>query len=305
MFCQLAIALLVFATVAESQAPVGLLSRVSGPVQILRAQGNEPVAARTADLIAPGDRVRTDAGSEATFLFCPQLQSARVLPNSEVQFEATKLQVLKGKLGDERKLPSCNLPSSLALAGASQLQSGMLRLRGSTLVLRSPSRTSIMSLQPRFRWDPVDHATAYDLKLMDREERILWRTTTPSPEVLYPPEAPPLAWGQKYWWRVTAREGDEVLMEVGSYFQVLTKEDAEQVQLMERNLRRLVQDNLADSGTRLLLAFLYEEKNMLDEAARVYGEVESSIASQPWIQSRLAELMGKLGWDRLESGPPR
>ena len=42
-----------------------------------------------------------------------------------------------------------------------------------------------------------------------------------------------------------------------------------------------------------------------NEFTRVYGEVESSIASQPWIQSRLAELMGKLGWDRLESGSPR
>ena len=297
MFRRLVMAGFIFCSVAEGQTPVGLLSRVSGKVEIRRAQGKADTPALTADFLNPGDRVRTEGNSEATFLFCPELRSAKIGANAEIQFEATTLKVLKGRLSEERRVPSCRLPPNLALAGASQLQSGMLRLRGSRLVLRSPSHTSIATLRPRFRWDAVEHATAYDLKLMDREESVLWRQGLSSTEVQYPTEAPALVWGQKYWWRVTAREDEEIVTEAGSYFQVLPQGQAEQVHSTEGNLRRMLEENPADNGPRFLLIFLYEENDMLDEAARVYGELTARIGTHEWIQNRLAELLSKLGWD--------
>lgn len=307
MFRRLVMASFIFCSVAEGQTPVGLLSRVSGKVEIRRAQGKADTPALTADLLGPGDRVRTEGNSDATFLFCPELRSAKIGANAEIQFEATTLKVLKGSVSEERRVPSCGFPPSivLALAGASQLQSGMLRLRGSSLVLRSPSHTSIATLRPRFRWDAVEHATAYDLKLMDREERVLWHQSLSSTEVQYPAEAPALVWSQKYWWRVTAREDEEIVTEAGSYFQVLPEEKAEQVRRAEVNLRRMIEEIPADDGPRFLLIFLYEENDMLDEAARVYGELTSRIGTHEWIQSRLVELLSKLGWNQLESGPSR
>jgi hypothetical protein len=181
----------------------------------------------------------------------------------------------------------------------------MLRVRGKHLVLRSPSLTNIHTLQPRFRWGPVDDAKDYDLKLMDREERILWRQSVSATEVQYPGDAHALAWGQKYWWRVTARDGQDVLTEAGTFFQVLPQEAAERVRAAESNLRRMMQENPADNGPRFLLAFLYEDHEMLDEAARVYGELADRMGKQDWVQGRLNELMNKLGWDRLDSGSPR
>lgn len=284
---------------------VGLLSLVSGNVQLVRAGEKTPVAARTADLIGAGDRVLTGRNSEAIFLFCPESRTAKILGDAEVQFEATTLRVQKGKLADEHRVPSCRLPTNLALAAASQMQSGMLRLRGSNLVLRSPAHTNVATLQPRFRWDPVENAKAYDFKVMDREERILWRQSASGTEVQYPPEAYAFAWGQKYWWRVTAREDEDILTEAGSYFQVLPQDQAERVRSAESGLRQMLQDNPADNGPRFLLAFLYEENGMLDEAARMYGEVIQQMGPQEWVQARLTELMNKLGWDKLESGPPR
>ena len=44
---------------------------------------------------------------------------------------------------------------------------------------------------------------------------------------------------------------------------------------------------------------------MLDEAVRVYGELAQRMGSQDWVESRMNDLMGKLGWDRLESGAPQ
>ena len=281
-----------------AQSPVGLLSSVSGKVQIVRAGQPEPVPARPADLLLAGDRIVTAGDAQASFLFCPQSRAAKALPGSEVEFAAGSFTVKKGKLAEERAVPSCRLPSNLALASASQVQSGMLRLRGSNLLLRSPSRANVATLRPLFRWEPVDNAKAYDLKVLDREERILWRTSASAGEVQYPADAAPLAWGQKYWWRVTARDAQETLMEVGTYFQILSAEQAEDVRSSEAGLRRLIAENPGDSVPRFLLAFLYEERGMLDEAARLYQELASQTGSQPWVEVRLNELRNKLGWDR-------
>lgn len=296
------IAVLFLGVAAQAAAPVGLISMVSGNVRILRSGEKSPVPARTADLIGPGDRILTGKNSEAAFLFCPESRAAKILPRAEVQFQATSLKVLKGKLDSERKVPSCRLPTSLVLASASQMQSGMMRLRGANLLLRSPSRTRVATLQPQFSWAAVDHADAYEVKLMNREERILWRQTLSATAVEYPAEAQALEWGKKYWWRVTAREGQDTLVEAGSYFRVLPSEQAEQVRATESTLRQALQDNPADNGPRFLLAFLYEQNEMLDQAARVYGELADRMGPQDWVQRRLNALMNKLGWDRVESG---
>ena len=197
-------AFLLLPLAAAAQGPVGLLSSVSGKVQIVRAGLTDPAPARPADLLLAGDRVVTSGDAQATFLFCPQSRAAKILPGSEIEFAAGSFTVKKGKVAEERAVPSCRLPSNLALAAASQVQSGQLRLRGTNLLLRSPSRANTATLRPLFRWEPVDTARAYDLKVLDREERILWRTSGTATEVQYPADAAPLAWGQKYWWRITA-----------------------------------------------------------------------------------------------------
>ena len=305
MAYRMVLALLVMGPLAQAAETVGLLSMVSGDVKIVRAGESAPVAARTADLVAAGDRVLTGDNSEATFLFCPESRSAKMTAGSEVQFEAASLAVRKGKLEAERKVPSCRLPATLALSAASKLQSGQMRLRGSNLLLRSPSHTNVPSLQPHFRWEPVENATGYELKLLDREENILWRQNLTATEIELPPGGYALAWGQKYWWRVTALEGNETLTEAGSFFQVLPTVQAEQVRASEAALLQLRQASPADNGPLFLLAFLYEDSGMLDQAARVYGELAQRMGPQDWVQVRLNDLMGKLGWDRLESGPPR
>ena len=296
------IALLLLAVAAQGATPVGLLSMVSGNVTILRSGQKTPVPARTADLITAGDRILTGKNSEAAFLFCPQSRAAKIPAGAEVQFNARTLKVLKGNLNGERKVPSCRLPSNLVLASASRMQSGMMRLRGANLLLRSPSRTRIATRHPRFLWGAVDNAEAYEVKLMNREEKILWRQTVTTTDLQYPAEAQALKGGKKYWWRVTAREGEDTLVEAGSFFQVLPDERAEQVRDTESALRQLLQDNPSDNGPRFLLAFLYEEHGMLDEAARVYGQLADRMGPQAWVQGRLTQLLNKLGWDRVQSG---
>jgi len=282
--------------------PAGVISMVSGEVQIVRSGQTIPLPALTADLLSVGDRVITGRHSEATFLFCPESRSATLLEDSEVLLESATVRLRKGKLGPDRKLPSCHLPATLALAAPSQMQAGVMRLRGSNLILVSPSRISIATLQPHFRWEPVDNATEYILKLMDREERVLWSKTLSSTDAEYPADAPPLAWEQKYWWRVAARDGDDTLMEAGSYFQILPQWQADEVRQDETTLRSVFAENARDISPLFSLAFLYDQHNMLDQAAKIYGELSQKIRPQEWVQARITELMNKMGWDRLEPG---
>ena len=301
-----ALSVLVLATgVAHGQGPVGLLSMVSGNVQVVRAGQKTPAPARTADLVGPGDRVLTGPKSEASFLFCPETRAGKILADSDVLFDAGALQVKKGKLGEERKVPTCKLPANLMLASASQQQSGMVRLRGAQLLLRSPAKTNIAHLTPVFRWDAMDNAKLYEVKVMDREERTLWRHTVSGTEAQYPADAKPLAYGQKYWWRVTARDGEDTISEMGSFFQVLPGDQADAIRNTEAGLRKGLADSPADNGPRFLLAFMYEENGMLDAALRVYAELSDKMGPQDWVQARQNELMIKLGWDRLDTAPPR
>ena len=288
--------------VAGHAQTVGLLSMVKGEVQIIRA--GQTTSARIADLLAAGDRVVTGAGGEATFLYCPESRAGKLLAGGEVELSATALQVKKGKLAEERKVPNCKLPAAL-LASASKQQSGMLRLRGAPVILRTPSRTNVASQQPEFRWDPVENATNYEVKLLDREERILWKKNTKAPVVPYPSDAAALEYGQKYWWRVTAFENNENVAEVGSFFQTLPGDTATQITDSEGGLLALAKAAPDDNGPLFLLAFLYEDNGMIDAAARVYGQLNTRMGAQDWVQGRLNELMGKLGWDRLESGEAR
>jgi hypothetical protein len=285
---------------AHAAEPVGLLSMVAGNVQLVRAGQKTPVEARAADIVSVGDRLLVGKGSEASFLYCPDQKAGKIGAGGEVLFEAAGVRVLKGKVTEERKVPACRLPTHLALSAASLQQSGMTRLRGD-LLLRSPSRTNTADAQPVFRWGPVERATAYDIKVLDREERVQWRQTVSSTEARYPATAPPLVWGQKYWWRLTARNGEDTLDEAASYFQLLPADQAERVHSAERNLQAMIQNDPADNGPRFLLAFLYDDSGILDEAARCYGELTKRMGTQQWIEARLNELMRKLGWDRLEN----
>jgi hypothetical protein len=299
MTYRLIAATLLFALTARAQSPVGLLSLVSGDVKILRAGQETPAPARTADLIAAGDRIVTGAGGEATFLFCPQSKTAKATAGSEIEFAAGSFAVKKGKLDGERAVPSCRLPSTLTLASASRVQSGMLRLRGD-LLMRSPVNTNIATLRPRFQWEQMSRARTYELKVRDREERILWRTEVSGTEAEYPADATPLAWGQKYWWRLTARDEREPLEEVEKPFQILPADQAQDVHLAEDSLRAMVEQSPDDNWPRFLLAFMYEERGLLDEAARLYYDLDQRMGSQPWVEGRLNDLMNKLGWDRVE-----
>jgi hypothetical protein len=288
------------ALIAED-TPVGLVSFVRGPVQIQRAGQKTAIAAKMADLVEAGDRLFTGAGGEAAFLYCPEARSARLPPDGEVVFTAGALQVTKGKLSDDHKIAGCRLPSTLGLSSASQMQTGLVKTRGLEMRLRTPVEGVFISeTRPKFSWEPVRDAVRYDVRLQNRAEEVLYKTTVTAAEFQYPADGPVLEAGQKYWWRVSAIGKDGQMDMAGTFFQTLPAEKAREFAATEADLNKRITANPKDTGPRILLAFLYEENGMYDAAARVYNTLSKEIRDNAWIKARLYAMLEKLHWDKVE-----
>jgi hypothetical protein len=282
-------------------APVGLISLVKGPVQIQRAGQKTPVSAKMADLVGPGDRLITGAGGEAVFLYCPDARSARLSPAGEVTFSTSALQVNKGKLADDHKIAGCRLPTTLALSSASQQQVGLVKTRGAEIRLRTPVEGVFISEpRPKFSWEPVRDAMRYDVRLQNREEQVLYKTTVTGTDFQYPADGPALEPGQKYWWRVSAIGKDGQMDGAGNFFQTLPAEQAREFKAAEADLKKQAAANPQDTGPRILLAFLYEENGMYDAAARSYNALSNQMSDNTWIKARLYTMLEKLHWDKVE-----
>jgi len=281
--------------------PVGLVSLVKGTVQIQRAGQKTPVVAKMADLVAAGDHLITGAGGEAVFIYCPDARSARLSPSGEVLFTASALEVTKGKLSDERKIAGCRLPATLGLSAASQQQVGLGKTRGFEMQLRAPVEGVFVSeTRPTFSWEAVRDAVRYDVRLQNRAEQVLYKTTVTSTDFRYPADAPALEAGQKYWWRVSAIGKDGQMDLAGTFFQTLPAEQARKFKESEADLKKQIAAHPKDTGPRILLAFLYEENGMYDAAARAYNALSKQISDNEWIKARRNAMQEKLHWDKIE-----
>jgi len=282
---------------ASAQAPVGLLASVKGSVKIVRAGKTVQDDAHPADLIGAEDRLITGANGEAVFLYCPDPKSARLMSGGEALFGASALQVKKGKLADERKVGGCRLPTTLALSGASQQQVGLVKTRGRDVNLRTPNRSFVDNTLPRFRWLPVDGAKSYEVRVTDREEKVLFKTTLTGTEVQYPADGPKLVAGQKYWWRVVARDADENVGEAGTFFQTLSENKVAELHTAEADLKKQLAATPADNGPRILLAFLYEENGLFENAALTYDELIQRLGANEWLENQRNTTLNRIGWN--------
>jgi hypothetical protein len=292
------IVLLLAASLLADDAPVGLVSLVKGSVQLQHAGQKTSVPAKMADLVAPGDHLITGTGGEAAFLFCPESRAARLPPEGEVVFTASALEVAKGKLADDHKIAGCRLPASLNLSAASQQQAGLVKSRGVEWGLRAPIEgVSVADARPRFTWEPEKQAVSYEVRVLDRNEQVLYKGKVTKPAFSYPAGAPALEAGAKYWWRVTA-VGTEGPMDMkGSFFTTMPAVQAAQFHTSEEDLKKQAAANPKDTAPRILLAFLYEENGMYDAAAQAYDKLSSELPNNDWIKSRLIAMRAKLHWE--------
>ncbi len=119
---------------ARAVGPVGLV--MSAGAKLVR--GAQSLAARPGEVLFSGDSLRT-GDSEATFLFCPQKQSATLARASEVVLSQDSYQVKSGSVEQRRPVAACFLPPAQKLSVASMQHYGVLVARAGSV--RPPETT--------------------------------------------------------------------------------------------------------------------------------------------------------------------
>ena len=119
---------------ARAIGPVGLV--MSTGATLIR--GAQSLAAKPGEVLFSGDSLRT-GDSAATFLFCPQKQSATLAPGSEVVFAQDSYQVKSGSILQQRQIAACFLPPAQKLSVASMQHYGVLVARAGSV--RPPETT--------------------------------------------------------------------------------------------------------------------------------------------------------------------
>ncbi len=128
------------ALAAIPEEPVGLILNPGGG-QLLRADAETPLAARSGDLLFAGDGLRTSSNT-ASFLFCPGKALETLSSSGEVRLDDKKPKVRSGSIS-EQPARSCALPKTLRVASASQQHYGVTMTRGVAGDVKPVPRTQL------------------------------------------------------------------------------------------------------------------------------------------------------------------
>ena len=113
---------------ARAVGPVGLV--MSAGATLVR--GAQSLAVKPGEVLFSGDSLRT-GDSAATFVFCPQKQSATLAPGSEVVLSQDSYQVKSGSILQQRQIAACFLPPAQKLSVASMQHYGVLVARSGSV----------------------------------------------------------------------------------------------------------------------------------------------------------------------------
>ncbi len=259
--------LLVGATWAVQDGPVGVILNVDGTVRVTGSDGQSREA-------GAGTRVSA---------------TERIVPASG----GSALLVLRGgervEVTEEYAVPSPGASSEDGdmFSRASQVlgrvastntenladRQGMIRpIPGEPVLVAPRNELAVMSPRPTFTWYGVNGASGYTLQIRQPGERPRRFEGIPDTTFTYPEDAPPLAHGEEYWWTVAPAGSGRATRE--QRFSVV---DGETYQQVKSDLRSLEDAGLDPEGDgAFLAAVVHWEAGLYYEAARTLEKLEAS-----------------------------
>ncbi|NEZ59998.1 hypothetical protein [Adonisia turfae] len=161
----------------------------------------------------------------------------------------------------------------------------------------SPRRTSILGLALTLRWNPVEDASGYIVRVMESGNEEIWIEQVTGSEVKYSGE--PLTPGKSYRVIVEVIDGLSSQLDEGadeSDFELLYPEHVARV---NTEIAKIKEQNLPTNMQALELAYLYMEENLLSEAIDVLESVTSTADSNSEVFQVLGDLYRYVGLNLL------
>ncbi|MGI8782091.1 MAG: hypothetical protein ACR2L2_00360 [Acidobacteriota bacterium] len=245
------------ATWAQNSPPLGMVLQSSGKVVLER--GSEKRAARLADLLYAGDRIRATSGT-VTLLFCPSSEKLQLKKGSVLEVLTASTKTVSGPKPVREKSARCALPK-VALGSESLERMGAVRARGYP-PLAVYLGGKISTARPQFEWEAVPGAREYVLVLRAESGAVLWQPRTDQLSLDYPETKPALESGGSYQWEVRAEGEGKTLGQQSASFEVRPSEE--------------FQIRPADDAGRLLLAADLEAAGYFADAARLFRQLRDT-----------------------------
>ncbi len=162
----------------------------------------------------------------------------------------------------------------------------------------SPRMTYLLNDQPTFRWNGVEGATRYTVRLFG-PVGVEWQTEVSSAEVVYPDGAPPLESGVKYLVTVEADNGRSSFEDGGAIlgFELLYEGDVQDVREKAAKIAEL--SDLTDEEKVLALAELYSQEYLIADAIETLEALVAQGSQTAFVYLRLGDLYGEVGLNLL------
>lgn len=246
------VGLTVFAIPALSNTNgLNFIFAISGNVEIKRPSwtGYKPVNVGT--LVNSSDKLRLTKGASAK-VFCTNLS----IWNLSSPGESSISQGCPSN-GNRTILRRIDSSTSFTRAGNDP----------TIPYLISPRSSSILTSQPKLRWNAVAGATKYQVRLFGRG--VDWQTEINQPQVVYSGKES-LKPGYTYWLTVTADNGVTTENKDNASFTVMSEADRKRV---KAEIAQLQQQGLKSEGNVLALAHLYRSNNLNADAIDLLEEL--------------------------------
>ena len=157
-----------------------------------------------------------------------------------------------------------------------------------------PRMMYVSQAKPTFRWNGVEGASVYTVRLIGPAGKAEWETEVQSTALEYPDDAPPLEWGVKYLVTVEADNGASSVDDEGGIlgFEVLDEFTFDEVQ---NEAKEILVKNLTDRQKAIALAELYRKEGLIAEAISTLESIEDGDGQTALVYRLLGDLYSQVG----------
>jgi hypothetical protein len=279
---------------AQAPSPAAMVLSTRGQVTLTRGAG-EKQRVGAMDLVRPGDRLSVPAGGQATLVVLHDGHRERVKPSEEVTVERKGCEPAASveRLAAAQGMRGAQLAGLRELAQSSHAGVGVLRGEAPA----APPQVSpmygaaVLTERSTLSWPAVPGVTGYQVEVLRGNcNRLVWRLEAADNHLAYPSEQPPLRYGARYLWRVTAHEsGGKDRLVVSSKLLTVTRTEAKELAHLEPLGRS------DDVGDLVLAATTYEAHGVYDRALALYERLAKMDPHNAVFQEALASYYERAG----------
>ena len=279
----------------DEAPPLAVLMSCSGPVTVIKTDGSS-VKGTFGEPLEAGDEVRTGQNAAADILF-DNGNYISVGANSTMTVRGSKTNG-NGQdkpMGDNGFQVAQNFLQLKSAKGTSTISGTRGLEADEPLRAVSPRKTRVIDGHPTFVWEVREPQEELEITVYS-EGAIQWkRTVSGVTELKYPEDAPALAAGPSYAWKLETTDPLRYppLSTQAAFFEIIPDEERGD---LETTLKRIDHDgSLSDVSRHIMRASVYFNHRLLADAV---AETERAVKEAPddaSLQAILARLYSQVG----------